>query len=106
MAKKKRRIEFNSKIESIFRWPLVYLIVFIGMALMAYIDKSPNFLVYVTLFVFAIVVSVFMIILTRKNLTNEVMNFALNVGIKQNNEMHDFIIPYVLIEPIGDRKNS
>jgi len=101
MAKNKRRIQFNSKIESIFRWPLVYLILFVGMAFMAYVDASSNFVVYVVLFVFAIIVSVFMNILTRKNLTNEVMNFALNVGIKQNEEMHNFIIPYALMDPLG-----
>lgn len=104
MAKEKRRIRFNSRIESIFRWPVAYLIIFLGMMLVAYIDESENMGLYIGFFIFAIILTVAMIIITRRNLATEVTNFALNVGIKQNLEMQEFIIPYGLLDQQGHLK--
>lgn len=106
MADKKKRIRFNKKIESIFRWPLAYVILIGGVAAAAYFNESEQRYIYIGVFAFSIIVSIAMIILTRRQLSMEVMNFALNMGILQNQEMLDFIVPYALIDPIGRIKWS
>lgn len=101
MKKPKKRMKFNTKIESFFRWPIVYWAIIAGLTVLAMIENYKLGVIFTIVFILSSICGFLIILYTKKRLMTEVINFALNYDIVNKTLTKKFETPYILLDESG-----
>jgi c-di-AMP phosphodiesterase-like protein len=97
----KKKIKLNKKIESYFRWPMMYLAFLLVLTIIIlYLDATAG-IVSLVFLVIGLITSIFISVITKRHLMNEVINYALTFGTLQKDFLQKFQIPYIILDIDG-----
>lgn len=97
-----RKIKLRGQLNAYLKWPLLLSLMIIAMNVVVYF-VDPKAGTVVSFFV-AIYIAVVIMIYFQKRpvLLNELISFATQYGQVQKNLMHDFVLPYALLDDEGN----
>jgi c-di-AMP phosphodiesterase-like protein len=97
----KKKINLSRQIQNYFRWSIIYLaFLLILTSVLFYIDKRAG-IISLVFFIAALIVSIFISLITKKHLMSELINYALTFGALQKNFLQKLQIPYILLDIDG-----
>lgn len=95
---RKDSVQVSEQLERYFRWPLFYIIVLAVMTIVAAVFDTALGLIFCLILIIATLISVYLLWISRKQLMNEVIQFAFGLNGHQKEQMQHFEMPYILID--------